>query len=441
MKRKNLTLSVLFVASLLTLAGCGGETGEKNSSVSSSSPASSEKTTSSSTATTPSEKTIQYQYTGDSTTGDPSLAAYGFAYSYYINLYNDGTIDGGGYSIYSMDTRPAESNEHYYHWFTGRWGKGKDEDEEECLRLIVNYADGTKSVTGDPLTGKFTYYVYEEKGKLTDIDQFNVPIALSGRQLPITYHETPYQTADDFIKATSYHFAEPTEYLAKLEDTTNHQYIFAEKDGKAERFGSAIDPEDNTRKYYPTGASTSWSYSDSKLTFTINGTAHEATIGEDKKSITLAWEDVVSYGDQSSKTDYNFTCADGSKLLTGETTTGDTTSETHEKGELYFTYVIGGALKLEYSAKASVWAAGFGATGSYTPDETSSDNLFDFTCKDHDDRPLHILKNGTYSLSFSIGGYAIKKTGKYTFSHYSLVLTEDAAEGETAYSVTATMAH
>lgn len=438
MKRKNLLMSLVMFASALTMAGCGESTSSTTPN-SSKDNVTSEKTPSTSadkTSTVETKEGIKYQFVGDSTS-DTGMAAYGFVYSFYMNLNNDGTIEGGGYSIYSMDTRPAATNEHYVKWFTGKWGASKDDDDSPCLKLSVSYADGVKSVTGAPLSGKFTYIVYEENNAVSNIAQFNVPIALSGRVLPINYNANVYKTADDFIKGTAYQFVEPKEYLAKLEDTTNYQYIYAEADGKAQRFASAIDPADNQRKYYPYGSSTSWSYSDNKLTFNINGEDKDATIGEDGKSITLAWKDTVSYGDSSSETDYSFTCADGSKLLSGETKK-DTGS--HANYDMYFTYVaFGGKLKLEYNAAVTVWGAALGSSGSYTAVEGDTTNLFDFTCTNIKGADLHVLKNGTYKFSTTLGGYDISKSGTWTFSGFKFVLTETAAEGETPYTVTATI--
>jgi hypothetical protein len=412
-----------------TLASCGDTTGTSEKATTSDEPTTS--TAPSTSESTPEEVTLTYQYVGE----DASMASYGFAYSFYMNAYSDGTIDGYGYSMYSMNTTDAANNENLYKWFTGKWGKAKDDDDAECIRFIVDYADGVKSTTGDALTNKSNYYVYENSnGTLTDINAFNIPIGLSGRTTKATYNTTQYADQNAFIKGTSYKFTEPESYLAVFNDTNTYDRVYCYEEGKGYMYGSAIDPADNTRKYYPKNDVT-WTYTDSKLSLIISSAAHEAVL--DGKKATVSWSEAL-YGTYT--VEHNLVCEDAS-ALTKSAVGGDTEGPSYAAGTIYFTYnyLASYNLSMSFSATYSVWTAAVGSpTTAYTNVEGDTSELMAFTPdSDHSTATFSLKKDGSFAFAYTLAGNAISKVGTFTYTGtYSFTLTTtDGSVAEVTTSI------
>ena len=89
-------------------------------------------------------KDISYQFTGFWDMGD---ATYGIAFSFLMNLYEDGSVQVNQYQAPSTDYR-------YY----GSWEKVEDPDGDE---LHINIAEET-NVDGELIDHKYSYVVYEE---------------------------------------------------------------------------------------------------------------------------------------------------------------------------------------------------------------------------------------------------------------------------------------
>lgn len=419
---KTLAVSILSIASL---AACG-ETSSTNKNTSTGDAKVTDNTTTSSTTDNQStQHTLVHQYYGE----DTEYANYGFAYTYYLNLYSDGQLDGYGYKFYSLDTTEAANNTNYQQWFTGKWGKAKDDDDEDCYKLVVSYVDGLKSMAGQAMSGKYNYIVYENGSKLTKIDGFNVPLGMSGRSVVLNYNEnTFYTSGDDFISKTVYKFIEPTSYAALFEDVDNKERIYLNADNTGYYYGAATDPKTNTLGYYPKQEVT-WAYAEGKLYVTIDS-KREVTI--DGKKGTLVWEETLQ-GDY--KTNHNFACNDISSLTSKESG-GDTDSgSTYETNTLYFTYNYMPSYHLSstFHANQAIWTAALGSavTSTYTNTE-STDQLMVFTNDDTTSAATFTLaKNGTFTFSNTLAGNVITKTGTFTWANYKFTFTTTDGSVET----------
>jgi hypothetical protein len=418
MKRKFMKTLAVSILAIAGLASCGGNA-DSTQNKTSTAPTSTQTSQNAGTSSTETKQhTLKYQYTGENT----EYANYGFAYTFYLNLYEDGKIDGYGYKFYSLDTTEAANNSNYAQWFTGSWGKSKDDNDEECLRLVVNYVDGLKSMAGQAISGKYNYEVYEKNGKLTKIDNFNVPLGMSGRTLTLEYNSGDFYTSgDDFIAKTVYKFTAPTSYAALFEDTTNHDRIYLYEDNTGYYYGAATDPKTNTLGYYPKQEVT-WSYTDSKLYVSIDS-KREVTISG--TTGTLAWEEALT---STYTTSHNFSCSDISKLTSKES--GGSETSAYAKNTLYFTYNYYPTYHLSatFHSEQASWTAALGSavTGEYTATE-STDTLLDFVNDDTSSSATFTLKkNGTFAFHNTLAGNEINMTGIFTWAHYAFTFTTTA---------------
>ena len=438
MKLKRLALLALSAISAFGMASCG----ETPASASNTNPTQTTATTAQQTtsdttveeSTTNSEEeqkehTLQYQWTGVNT----EMANFGFAYSYILNLYADGKLDGYGYSMYSLDTSAAEENKNLVKWYDGVWGLATDDNEDECIKAVVNFADGVKGQTGQPITGKNTYLInFASDGETPlNISGFTIPIGISGRSVTLEYNADPYETLDEFIQDTSYKFVEPEEYAAVFEDTATKERLYLFADNTGFDYGARFD-ETTLIGYYPKGE-ISWSYKEEKLTVVIGGTPREAVIAEDK-SATIAWEEAI-YGDYVAK--YNFYCEDVSNLI-GEESGGEQEGPSYSQGTLYFDYVAvaSAQLKARFVCSAAVWGAANAL--NYQPVEGDTDVLFSFSQEVEEGGKasctFDCLKDGTYKFCFT--SYGLTENGTWSFNNYSFKYV-DANGGEHAATIVA----
>lgn len=438
MKLKRLALLALSTISVFGMASCGEtpasntnptETTTQQTTPNTTSGENTPNTTAGENTTNSEEEqkehTLQYQWTGVNT----EMANFGFAYSYILNLYADGKLDGYGYSIYSLDTSAAEENKNLTKWFDGVWGLATDDDDNECIKAVVNIVDGVKGQTGQPITGKNTYlinFASDDKTPL-NISNFTIPIGISGRSVKLEYNADPYETLDEFIQETSYKFVEPEEYAAIFEDTETKEKLYLFADNTGSDYGARLDKNGAFIGYYPKGE-ISWSYKEEKLTVVIGGTPREAVIAENK-SATIAWEEAV-YGDYVAR--YNFYCEDVSNLI-GKESGGEQEGPSYSQGTLYFDYVAvaSAQLKARFVCSAAVWSTA--SALNYQPVKGDTDVLFSFTeeVKEGESASctFDCLKDGTYKFSFP--SYKITETGTWSFNNYSFKYV-DANGGEHA---------
>lgn len=361
-------------------------------------------------------KAIKYQFTGS----DTSFASYGFAFTYYLNIYTDGTLDGYGYEMYSLDTTDSASNTHFHKWYEGKWAATKDDDDNDAIRAAVKYADGTAGLTGQAITGTQNVIIsYKSDGTTPlNISNFNIPSGISGRAVTLTYMETPYQTANDFINGTVYQFTEPTDSIAYFDDTDNKERIYLFAGGKGDYYGAKLNDDKSLKGYYPKSAVT-WAYTDSKLTITVSGTTHEVTI--DGKKGTCAWEEALT-AEYSTK--HNFVCQDVFALTATETGGGSTT---YSAGTVYFTYNYNTeyGLKSTFHADYATWTAAVGsATAAYTPVAGNTETLLAFTNDDTSSDGTFVLKkDGSFDFAITMASYKITKSGTFTFGSYKFTFT------------------
>lgn len=417
-----LAVSLFSVLAVTACSGKNDSTGTKGSDNASIS----QKESVSSTAPNQ-QHTLKYQYVGENT----EYASYGFAYTYYLNLYEDGTLDGYGYKFYSLDTTAAAENQNFSKWFEGKWGKAKDDDGEDCLKLVVSYVSGLTSMAGQAISGKFNYYTYENGTGLDAINDFSVPLGMSGRNVRLEYNtKTFYKTSDEFIKGTVYHFEEPTTYAALFTDTKNSDRIYLFADNTGYYYGASKNPaDDNAIGYYPK-QEVSWSYQSNVLKVNIGGDK-EVTI-EGKKG-TLAWEETLQ---GSYKNEHSFVCEDVSSLTAADS--GETKQDSYPQGTLYFTYEYYPSYHLSatFYSPVAEWMAGIGgdATKAYVPVSGNEENLFAFHNKDENSKATFtLLKNGTFKFHNSFGADKnFDFTGTFAYEgHYKFTFTTDANEAAT----------
>ncbi len=416
MKTKTVKTFALSLLALFSLVACGNETKDSSAKKSDATDKTTEKENGNSTTKNEeAEHTLVHQYYGQ----DTEYANYGFAYTYYLNIYADGQLDGYGYRFYSLDTTEASKNSNFQKWFTGKWAKSKDDNDEECLRLVVKYVDGLKSMAGQAMSGTYNYEVYEQNGKLTKIDNFNVPLGMSGRSVTLKYNDSAFfTTQDEFISKTVYKFVEPEKYEALFEDTANKDRLYLFSDNTGYYYGAATNPKDSKVGYYPK-QEISWSYSEGKLYITVDK-KREVTI-QDKKG-TLAWEETLQ-GDY--KNQHNFVCNDVSSLTDKES--GKEDSSTYSANTLYFTYdyMPSYHLSATFHAEQSVWTTALGSavTSTYTNSD-STETLLSFTNDDSSSNATFVLaKNGTFAFNVTLAGNAISKTGTFTWGNYKFTFT------------------
>lgn len=410
MKRRTLTLAILSVLSVVGMASCS-RTGGKESSPSST-PASSEKETGNSTTKAPTaDHTVKYQYVGTNT----EMADYGFAYAIYLNLYADGTLDGGAYDMYSLNTEDEKTNKNLHQWYSGKWKMGKDDNDDEAITASVSYVDGTKYMTGDAATGKQTLTIsFASDGKTPlNLSQFNVPLGISGRAMELAYNPTTYNTLNDFIAAYVYKFEAPANALAFFDDTGNKERLYALPNGEGKYFGAVLNKDKTLKGYYPKTTFT-WGYTAANgLTVTLGGTTHTVAVEGEKG--TISYEEVV-YGDYKNK--HNFVCEDVTPLTKSEVSS----KVTYERGTVYFTYDYMPSYKLsaKFFAKAADWAV----VNNWTKDESSTEKLFAFTNEDNTSKATFTLfKNGSFKFHTVMAGHDIDKVGTFEFSNYKFTFT------------------
>ena len=435
MKLKRLALLALSAISAFGMASCGetpasaSNTNPTQTTATTAQQTTSDTTVEESTTNSEEEHTLKYQWTGVNT----EMANFGFAYSYILNLYADGKLDGYGYSMYSLDTSAAEENKNLVKWYDGVWAIATDDNDDECIKAVVNFADGVKGQTGQPITGKNTYLInFASDGETPlNISGFTIPIGISGRSVTLEYNADPYETLDEFIQDTSYKFVEPEEYAAVFEDTVTKERLYLFADNTGFDYGARFD-ETTLIGYYPKGE-ISWSYKEEKLTVVIGGTPREAVIAEDK-SATIAWEEAI-YGDYVAK--YNFYCEDVSNLI-GEESGGEQEGPSYSQGTLYFDYVAvaSSQLKARFVCSAAVWGAANAL--NYQPVEGDTDVLFSFSQEvkegENASCTFDCLKDGTYKFCFT--SYHLTETGTWSFNNYSFKYV-DANGGEHAATIVA----
>ena len=427
MKLKRFALLAVTTIASLSLAACGGST---SSTPSSDTPASSEKQSSTEKSSSQGEVSIKYQFIGENT----EMASYGMAYSYYVNLYSDGTLDGYGYAMYSLDTSDAATNTNFTKWYEGKWKEDVDDNDDKAIKAVVNYCAGVKSMTGEAMNGKFTYTISYASDGVTPlpVSNFSVPLGISGRQVTLDYNSNPYKTANEFIAAKVYKFVAPTTYAALFEDTATKERIYLYSNNTCENFGAKLKEDRSLKGYYPTAKSVAWSYKDNVLTIVLNGTAHVVTVTG--KTGTMSWEEAV-YGDYKSV--YNFTCPDVSALIAKESG-GTEETPTYAQGTLYFDYtaIVSSQLKARFVCTAAVWSAAKAL--NYTPVQGDTSVLFSFTQevgeKETASMTFDCLKDGTYKFAYST--YNVTEGGTWTFANYSFKYT-----GSDKVEHTATLAH
>ncbi len=421
MKRRTLTLTILSVLSVFGLASCGNDKKSESKSTAPVSEKTSEKTSTTTTkSTTPvADHSLKYQYTGKNT----EMADYGFAYSIYLNFYADGTLDGGAYDMYSLNTEDASTNTNLHKWYTGKWKLGKDDNDDEAITASVSYVDGVKYMAGDAATGKQTLTIsFASDGKTPlNLSQFNVPLGLSGRAMELQYNATPYATLNDFINASVYHFEAPANVKAYFDDVENKERLYMLPNGEGEYFGAVLNEDKTLKGYYPK-SSFSWGYSQaSGLTVSLGGKNHQVVIEGTKG--TISYEEAL-YGNYKSK--HNFVCEDVTPLTSEDVASGTT----YEKGTVYFTYKYMPSYDLssKFFAKTSTWMV----VNSWTKDEASTDELFAFTNEDSNSQATFVLlKNGSFKFHNTLAGNAIDKVGTFEFANYKFTFTTTDGSVET----------
>lgn len=421
MKRRTLTLTILSVLSVFGLASCGNDKKSESKSTAPVSEKVSEKTSIDTTKSTEpvADHTVKYQYTGTNT----EMADYGFAYSIYLNLYADGTLDGGAYDMYSLNTEDASTNTNLHKWYTGKWVLGKDDNDDEAITAVVNYAEGVKYMSGDAATGKQMLTIsFASDGKTPlNLSQFNVPLGLSGRAMELQYNATPYTNLNDFIAATVYHFEAPADAKAYFDDTENKERLYMLPNGEGQYFGAVLNEDKTLKGYYPKTTFT-WGYSqESGLTVSLGGTTHTVAIEGTKG--TISYEEAI-YGDY--KAQHNFVCEDVTPLTSQDVASGTT----YEKGTAYFTYnyLPSYNLSAKFYAKAATWMV----VNSWTKDEASTDELFAFTNEDSNSQATFVLlKNGSFKFHNVLAGNNLDKVGTFEFANYKFTFTTTDGSVET----------
>lgn len=416
MKIKRLMLVMLSAVSSMGLAACGGTTSSTPTSTptQTSTPIVSTSSKEEQPSSTVAEKTLVYQFAGQ----DTDFASYGFAYSFYLNLYSDGNIDGYGYEIYSLNTESAETNKNLHLWYTGKWAKAKDDNDDDCIKAIVNYAEGVTGMTGEPLNGKFTYNIsFASDGKTPlSISQFKTPLGISGKSVDLAYNPNPYKDNDEFIANTVYKFVEPTKYEALFEDTKTKERIYLYEDNTGENFGARSNKDGSLIGYYPTTKSIKWSYTNNELVITIANTAHVVTVEGNKG--TMAWEEAL-YGDYKSV--YNFVCNDVSKLI-GKESGQEEGKEEWAAYTMYFSYQSTTSAQIPavtFYLESADWGAKLGGTGNYelVPEDTTA--LLNWKVKGNSTATFVCTKDGNFSFDVTLGGYNIHEVGTWTFKNFS----------------------
>ena len=125
MKNKKGLTSLFLLAGIALLTGCGGESSTTAQGGSASTGGNGSSTTT---------ETIAYQFLGTFT--DATVQMMGFEYEILLNLNKDGTVEGSGYNILSMDTSTYTENSGFYDdWIGGSWEEGEDEEGQECIVL------------------------------------------------------------------------------------------------------------------------------------------------------------------------------------------------------------------------------------------------------------------------------------------------------------------
>ena len=153
----------------------------------------------------------------------------GFEYEILLNLNTDGTVEGSGYNILSMDTSTYTENSGFYDdWIGGSWEEGEDEEGQECIVLETVFRKGCRQhhARRRSLDGNGAFLQ-----PLPPIRTGPSPSRLIGlssrkdgrsdRSSTITYHDK-----DSFIKGVAYQFDEPENSLAMFADETAHFHLY-----------------------------------------------------------------------------------------------------------------------------------------------------------------------------------------------------------------------
>ena len=250
------------------------------------------------TTPTKDEETIAYQFIGNYT--DSTVQAMGFDYMIMLNLNKDGTVEGSGYNILSMDTSAFADNTGFLDdWINGDWEEGKDEEGQDCILLHTVFGKDAVNMMpgGSPLTGtEHEYNLYPEAdGSITFTLDWPV---FSGRKADVTGSKTiTYKDKDSFIKGVAYEYEEPENSLAMFADETAHFHLYCLDDNKTILTSGKEDPGSGEYKYsqVKTGG---WAYANNTLSFTFDGDekTYDATIEGKKATLSYRYVLYATYG-------------------------------------------------------------------------------------------------------------------------------------------------
>lgn len=287
MKNKKGLTSLFLFAGIALLTGCGGESSTTAQGGSASTGGNGSSTTT---------ETIAYQFLGTFT--DATVQMMGFEYEILLNLNTDGTVEGSGYNILSMDTSTYTENSGFYDdWIGGSWEEGEDEEGQECIVLETVFGKDAVNIMpgGAPLTGtEHSYNLYPDAdGTITFTLDWPV---FSGRTGEVTGSSTiTYHDKDSFIKGVAYQFDEPENSLAMFADETAHFHLYCLDDNTTVLASGKEDPGSKDYKY-STVKNGTWSYENEKLSFKFDGdeNTYEAKIEGTKATLEYRY---VLYGD------------------------------------------------------------------------------------------------------------------------------------------------
>lgn len=293
MRKRSIIMSLALFAGIALLAGCSGE---GSSQTPSSSQGGNSSVGNSGESSVTETSSITYQFLGRYT--DATVQAMGFDYQILLNLNADGTVEGSGYNVLSMDTSSYSDNTGFYDdWINGDWEETTDEEGGDCIVLNTVYGNDAVNIMpgGSPLTGtKHSYTLYpDEDGSITFTLDWPV---FSGRTADVTGSKTiTYKDKDSFIKGVAYEYDEPENSLAMFADETNHFHLYCLDDNTTILTSGKEDPGSGDYKYSQVKTGT-WEYADAALSFAFDGdeTKYEATIEGTKATLNYRY---VLYGD------------------------------------------------------------------------------------------------------------------------------------------------
>lgn len=269
--------TILLACSALFLAACGGNNNNGSQPADTSSAAG--------------EATISTQFIGHY----GEMANFGFDYYAILNLYSDGTLQLSGYQALSRDVSDWQTNTGFsYDWGHGNWKVGKDEEGDDATIMSITYGkDQTNVMTGEPNVGTFKYTIYPKADGSASFT-CNLPI-VSGREATMESNgQVQFADYNAFIQAKKYVFTEPTNAVAKLDDTTNGCRIYVLNDKTALWVSGGTPENPSTYAEFTTG---SWSNVDGAFTLTFGSETKAATVTGTTATVTLTYDPYSGYRD------------------------------------------------------------------------------------------------------------------------------------------------